>query len=88
MSRSQWKGPYFKTIDFEINNKTKIVTKNSTIIPKFVGDAVTVYSGRKYVQIGITEEMIGYKIGEFTQTREKFEFKKKKKKKKKLNYIY
>lgn len=81
MSRSQWKGPYFKNIVSEINSKTKIITKNSTIIPKLVGSAVNVYSGRKFIKIGITEEMIGYKIGEFTQTREKFEFKKKKKKK-------
>ena len=81
MSRSQWKGPYFKNIDFETNDTTKIITKNSTIIPKLVGSAIKVYSGRKYVKIGITEEMIGHKIGEFTQTREKFEFKKKKKKK-------
>jgi ribosomal protein S19 len=81
MSRSQWKGPYFKNIGFETNDKTKIITKSSTIVPKLVGSAVKVYSGRKYVKIGITEEMIGHKIGEFTQTREKFEFKKKKKKK-------
>jgi ribosomal protein S19 len=81
MSRSQWKGPYFKNVSFETNDKTKIITKNSTIVPKLVGSAVKVYSGRKYVKIGITEEMIGHKIGEFTQTREKFEFKKKKKKK-------
>jgi ribosomal protein S19 len=77
MSRSQWKGPYFKNIDSE----TKIITKNSTIIPKLIGSAVKVYSGRKFIKIGITEEMIGHKIGEFTTTREKFEFKKKKKKK-------
>lgn len=81
MSRSQWKGPYFKNIGLEKNSKTKIITKNSTIIPNLVGSAVKIYSGRKFIKIGITEEMIGYKIGEFTQTREKFEFKKKKKKK-------
>jgi ribosomal protein S19 len=82
MSRSQWKGPYFKNIDLETTHaKTKIITKNSTIIPKLVGSAVKVYSGRKFIKIGITEEMIGHKIGEFTPTREKFEFKKKKKKK-------
>lgn len=82
MSRSQWKGPYFKSIDSKTNDKTNTITKNSTIIPKLVGSAVNVYSGRKYIKISITEEMIGHKIGEFTQTREKFEFKKKKKKKK------
>lgn len=81
MSRSQWKGPYFKTIYLEKNAKTKIITKNSTIIPKLVGSTVKIYSGRKFLKVGITEEMIGYKIGEFISTREKFEFKKKNKKK-------
>jgi small subunit ribosomal protein S19 len=81
MSRSQWKGPYFKNTHFETTDDKTIVTKNSTIIPKLVGSAVKVYSGRKYIKISITEEMIGHKVGEFAQTREKFEFKKKKKKK-------
>nr|YP_010377371.1 ribosomal protein S19 [Nitzschia dissipata]QYB23058.1 ribosomal protein S19 [Nitzschia dissipata] len=80
MSRSQWKGPYFKNADLKTNVKTKIITKNSTIIPKLVGNTAKVYSGRKFIKISITEEMIGHKVGEFTPTRERFEFKKKKKK--------
>jgi ribosomal protein S19 len=79
MSRSQWKGPYFKNTDLE-NSKSRILTKSSTIIPKLVGSAFQVYSGRKFIKISITEEMIGHKVGEFTSTRERFEFKKKKKK--------
>ena len=81
MSRSQWKGPYFKNIDLGTNTKTNIITKNSTIIPKLVGSTFQVYSGKKFIKINITEEMIGHKVGEFVFTREKFEFKKKKKKK-------
>jgi small subunit ribosomal protein S19 len=81
MSRSQWKGPYFKNTDLKTDTKTKIPTKNSTIIPKLVGHTFHVYSGRKSIKITITEGMIGHKVGEFTVTREKFEFKKKKKKK-------
>lgn len=80
MSRSQWKGPYFNNADLEASAKTKIITKDSTIIPKLVGSAFKVYSGRKFIKISITEEMIGHKVGEFTPTRERFEFKKKKKK--------
>jgi ribosomal protein S19 len=79
MSRSKWKGPYFRNTDLETKNRIKIIKKSSTIIPQLVGSAVKVYSGRKYIKITITEEMTGHKIGEFTPTRERFEFKKKSK---------
>ena len=79
MSRSKWKGPYFKNNDFK-NNKVRVIEKKFTIIPQFVGHSVKVYTGKKFIQIDITEEMTGHKIGEFIPTRERFEFKKSKKK--------
>ena len=36
-----------------------------------------VHSGRKLVSLTITDNMVGYRVGEFVPTREKFEFKKK-----------
>lgn len=78
MSRSKWKGPYFKSI--KTNKKVQTINKKFTIIPQFVGYSVKVYTGKKFIKINITEEMTGHKIGEFIPTREKFEFKKKKKK--------
>jgi small subunit ribosomal protein S19 len=79
MSRSKWKGPYFNNTDLETKNRTQTIKKSSTIIPKLVGRSFKVYAGKKFIKISITEEMTGHKIGEFTPTRERFEFKKKSK---------
>jgi small subunit ribosomal protein S19 len=82
MSRSKWKGPYFKKNNFKTRNKIQEIEKKFTIIPFFVGSYVKVYTGKKFIKINITENMIGHKIGEFIPTRERFEFKKNKKQKK------
>lgn len=80
MSRSKWKGPYFKSNDLK-NNKILEFKRNFEIIPIFVGKSVKIHTGKKFVKITLTEDMVGHKIGEFSPTRSKFEFKKKKKKK-------
>jgi len=82
MSRSKWKGPYFRVDNFKIDKKLQIIDKKFTIIPQFIGNQVKVYTGKKFIKILLTENMIGHKIGEFIPTRERFEFKKKKKQKK------
>jgi small subunit ribosomal protein S19 len=89
MSRSKWKGPFidmqiFKDIkktQNSLQNPTKTVSRCSEIIPKFVGINFYVYNGKSYSKIEITEEMVGFKLGEFSPTRKKFIFKKKKKNK-------
>lgn len=86
MSRSKWKGPYVDSALLEAVNSSKptqiITTKsrNSTIIPIFVGLSFKVYNGKIFYQIKITEEMVGYKLGEFAPTRKTFSFKKAKQK--------
>ena len=65
------------------NNKQKIllISRNSQIVSKFLGLTFNVYNGKNYVELIITENMIGHKFGEFSFTRGKFTFKKKGKKK-------
>ena len=77
MSRSKWKGPYFK---YEgLNNKQKnTLYRNSEILPKFVGSNIQVYNGKSTTELLITNDMVNHKIGEFVFTRGKFSFKKKK----------
>ena len=83
MSRAKWKGPYIniktglKNID-----KNSILPRSFEITSKMIGSNFNVHTGKKLIQINLTTEMIGHKIGEFVPTREKFVFKKKKKKKK------
>ena len=86
MGRSKWKGPYTQTTCIEqssIKQKTNKykASRNSEIVPKFMGFTFNVYNGKNYSEVTVTNEMIGHKFGEFVFTRSKFYFKKKKSKK-------
>lgn len=90
MSRSIKKGPYiahyFKKKINITNTKKKIKTwsRRSTIIPNFVGHTFLIHNGNKFVNVLITENMVGHKLGEFSPTRTfKGHIKKEKKFKKK-----
>lgn len=86
MSRSNWKGPYVKPnyLNFKLlQDKEKhlyLMSRNSEILPKFVGIDFKIYNGKKYFTFIPTNSMIGHKFGEFVPTRAKFNFKKKSKK--------
>ena len=79
MKRAKWKGPSIKPK--VIQQKLLILPRNSDITAQIAGLVCHVHSGRKFVKLNLTDEMIGHKVGEFVPTRERFEFKKKKKKK-------
>lgn len=81
MSRSQYKGPFFKVnLIKNIKNKQwiKIYNKNLTILPEYINHFVNVYNGRTFINLKINEKMVGYKFGEFINTRKKHIYKKKK----------
>ncbi|MCA9408144.1 MAG: 30S ribosomal protein S19 [Candidatus Omnitrophica bacterium] len=78
MPRSVKKGPYIedslqKKIDRHIKSGSKQPIKTwsrrSTITPQFVGYTVAVHDGRKHIPVFITENMVGYKLGEFAPSR-------------------
>jgi len=82
MSRSKYKGPFFKSNLIEKNNKKiKIYNKNLIILPEYVDHFIKIYNGKDFCPLVISPDMIGYKFGEFVPTRVRYEFKKKKKKK-------
>lgn len=86
MSRSKWKGPFiniklFDDINNNSQNLIKTVSRHSEIIPGFIGLDFDVYNGKTFLKVKVTEEMVGFKFGEFTPTRKKFSFKKNKKNK-------
>lgn len=53
------------------SGKSKLRTHSRTtvITPKLVGKTIEVYNGQKFIPITITEEMLGFYLGEFSQTR-------------------
>lgn len=44
-------------------------SRRSTITPEFVGMNFNVHNGRKFIQVYVTENMVGHKLGEFALTR-------------------
>ncbi len=78
MGRSLKKGPYvdaklLKKIEKQSNVKSKEPIKTwcrrSTISPDFIGHTFLVHNGKMHVNVYVTEEMVGHKLGEFAPTR-------------------
>ncbi|OGG08049.1 30S ribosomal protein S19 [Candidatus Gottesmanbacteria bacterium RIFCSPHIGHO2_02_FULL_40_24] len=78
MSRSSKKGPYIdqnllkKVLKGKQKDDTvpiKTWARASQIPPDFVGSRIAVHNGRKFIEIFITESMVGHRLGEFAPTR-------------------
>lgn len=78
MARSIKKGPFvevglLKKVEKAAaeNSKKPIKTwsRASMIIPSMIGLTIAVHNGRDFVPVFITEDMVGYKLGEFSHTR-------------------
>ncbi len=77
MSRSLKKGPYVdekllkKTKSLKSGDKTVIKTwaRNSTISPEMVGFTFGVHNGKTHIEVSVSEDMVGHKLGEFSPTK-------------------
>ena len=78
MARSLKKGPFAddhlmnKVISSRKSNNKQIIktwSRRSTIFPEMVGLTIAVHNGKKFVPVFVTENMVGYKLGEFSHTR-------------------
>lgn len=77
MSRSSKKGPYVderlleKISKVKPGEKTVVKTwaRYSAISPEMVGFTIGVHNGKNHIEVFITEEMVGHKLGEFSPTR-------------------
>ena len=47
----------------------KTHTRDMVILPEMVGNLIKIYNGKEYIQVHITEEMLGHYLGEFSLTR-------------------
>jgi len=74
MSRSSKKGPY---IDKKLLEKVmkggaeaiKTWARRSQIPPEFIGKNFEVHNGKKFINVYVTEDMVGHRLGEFSPTR-------------------
>ncbi len=78
MTRSIKKGPYVapdltKKLEQQKSTGKRGVIKtwhrNSLITPDFVGATLAVHDGRKFIEVFVTENMVGHALGEFAPTR-------------------
>ncbi len=78
MSRSLKKGPFVDEKLMEKVNKAlsgkgakviKTWSRRSTITPEMVGFTMQVHNGRIFIDVFVTEPMVGHKLGEFSPTR-------------------
>ena len=78
MSRSSKKGPY---VDEKLMKKVmaqksagakapiKTWARNSQIAPEFVNHTFSVHNGRIFINVFVSEHMVGHRLGEFAPTR-------------------
>ena len=78
MGRSLKKGPFIdeklaeKVAKLELMGRKdpiKTWARRSTIPPTFVGFTFLVHNGRQHINVYVTEDMVGHKLGEFAPTR-------------------
>jgi small subunit ribosomal protein S19 len=74
VSRSIKKGPfiekglYKKVVELSKGKDKKMIktySRTSTIIPEMVGFTISVYNGKTWIPVYITEDFVGHKLGEF-----------------------
>lgn len=63
--------------------KIKLYCRNTALLANSVGFTFRVHTGRVFLNVYVSEKIIGHKLGEFSQTRRRNFFKKKVKNKKK-----
>ncbi len=78
MSRSLSKGPnvdekLYRKVERQNNDGERSPIKTwaraCTIVPEFVGHTFKVHNGRVFMDVFVTEDMVGHKLGEFANSR-------------------
>lgn len=75
MSRSLKKGPFIdpsllkKVQGAKAGDRIKTWSRDSAISPEMVGMTFLVHNGKQHLDVYVTENMVGHKLGEFSPTR-------------------
>ncbi len=77
MSRSLYKGPYIfpkllKKIAGKKPDQTGVIktwARASVIAPEMVGFTFGVHNGKSHIEVFVSEEMVGHRLGEFSPTK-------------------
>ena len=78
MSRSVKKGPFvdghlaLKVEKLNQSGSKQVIrtwSRRSMVMPDFVGHTFSVHNGKSFINVFVTENMVGHRLGEFAPTR-------------------
>ncbi len=78
MGRSLKKGPFvdeklYRKVEMQSGSGSRMPIKTwaraCVIVPEFVGHTFQVHNGRSFIDVFVTEDMVGHRLGEFSPTR-------------------
>lgn len=76
MSRSTTKGPFVDPKLLQkiaklgsVKSTIKTWSRSSQVSPEFVGHRFHVHNGKNFIEVFVTEDMVGHRLGEFAPTR-------------------
>lgn len=78
MSRSLKKGPFvalkllrkvLKQKETRSHEPIRTWARACAVVPEFVGHTLAIHNGMKFINVFVTEDMVGHKLGEFAMTR-------------------
>ncbi len=77
MSRSAKKGPWvdpklIKKIAGKKADSAAVIktwSRSSEISPEMVGFAFAIHNGKEFIEVRVSEDMVGHRLGEFAPTR-------------------
>ncbi len=78
MSRSSKKGPFIdpkllkKVLAQKASGENKSIktwSRSCVVAPEFVGHTFMVHQGKNFIEVFVSELMVGHKLGEFAPTR-------------------
>lgn len=86
MTRSSWKAPHRKIkLEDNLNReltrkqfKNQITTydRSVTITPEMLSKGLSIHNGKSFVGLNVTENHVGFKLGEFVLTKKRVSHKK------------
>jgi small subunit ribosomal protein S19 len=82
MTRSLWKYPHTspkleqQALQNRLKQPLKTYERSATITLELIGTAIKVHNGNRFVTLNVTENHVGFKLGQFALTKKSVRHKK------------
>jgi ribosomal protein S19 len=71
MGRAKWKikNVFFNFNSFFVKKSIDLSNKKNLILESYLNKTINIYNGKNFKKLNLTNEKLGYKVGEFCFTR-------------------